>query len=341
MLDPLEHARQAPERPDAGAPPRCSRRSAPRRFRNPRREAKELLFLRPDDGITMNRDRLLADAKARALAMAADYEPPEPIELTLPGPSGKLAHADGGGRLRALRPRHRARPRRGRRARRRADRRRHRHHRHRGRGRPARAGTHAASCALCDSRTTLWPASSTCSKPASPFGTEGDDRCRSTRRRFATCGSCCTNCTSSDSLRRPAGLRGDVSPDLFDSVLEEAAKFVEEVLLPLNMSGDEEGCRLENGVVRTPKGFREAYTRFREGGWTALACDPQFGGQGLPESVDKLVEEMICAANVSFGALSGPQLRRLSRDRAATAPRSRSNSICRNWSMAPGPARCA
>lgn len=54
-------------------------------------EGKELLFLRPDDGITMNRDRLLADAKARALAMAADYEPPEPVELTLPGPSGKVA----------------------------------------------------------------------------------------------------------------------------------------------------------------------------------------------------------------------------------------------------------
>ena len=104
-----------------------------------------------------------------------------------------------------------------------------------------------------------------------------------------------------------SGLTGfeEMSPDLYDSVLEEAAKVVEGVLLPLNMSGDEEGCRLENGVVRTPKGFREAYKTFREGGWTAIACDPEFGGQGLPESVNKLVEEMICSANVSFGLYPG------------------------------------
>jgi alkylation response protein AidB-like acyl-CoA dehydrogenase len=97
----------------------------------------------------------------------------------------------------------------------------------------------------------------------------------------------------------------DMSPDLFDSVLEEAAKVVENVLLPLNMSGDEEGCRLENGVVRTPAGFKRAYDTFREGGWTAIACDPAHGGQGLPESVNKLVEEMICSANVAFGMYPG------------------------------------
>ena len=108
----------------------------------------------------------------------------------------------------------------------------------------------------------------------------------------------------SASLSKLPGLE-EMSPDLFDSVLEEAAKFVEEVLLPLNMSGDEEGCRLENGVVYTPKGFREAYTRFREAGWTAVAGDPQFGGQGLPESVGKLFEEMMCGSNVSFALYPG------------------------------------
>ncbi|CCG09436.1 acyl-CoA dehydrogenase C-terminal domain-containing protein [Pararhodospirillum photometricum] len=93
--------------------------------------------------------------------------------------------------------------------------------------------------------------------------------------------------------------------DLIDPILEEAAKVCEQVLHPLNRSGDEEGCTLENGEVRTPKGFREAYTTFREGGWTAIACDPTYGGQGLPKSVNVLVEEMICAANLSFGMYPG------------------------------------
>src|SRR6201994_3734989 len=102
-------------------------------------------------------------------------------------------------------------------------------------------------------------------------------------------------------------LRGleEVSPDLMDSILEEAGKLAEEVLLPINAIGDEEGCVLENGVVRTPKGFKEAYDTFREGGWTALSADPRYGGQGLPESVNKLVEEMHCSANLAFGLYPG------------------------------------
>ena len=108
----------------------------------------------------------------------------------------------------------------------------------------------------------------------------------------------------SDSLSALPGFE-EISPELLDSILEEAAKITHEVLLPLNASGDEEGCVYENGVVRTPKGFREAYATFRDGGWTAIACDPQYGGQGLPESVNKLVEEMICAANLSFGLYPG------------------------------------
>ncbi|MCJ2014696.1 acyl-CoA dehydrogenase C-terminal domain-containing protein [Methylobacterium sp. J-076] len=97
----------------------------------------------------------------------------------------------------------------------------------------------------------------------------------------------------------------DFTPDVTDAILEEAGRFCTERLLPLNASGDEEGCRLENGVVRTPKGFPEAYKAFREGGWTAMGADPAFGGQGLPATVNKLVEEIICATNLSFGLYPG------------------------------------
>lgn len=97
----------------------------------------------------------------------------------------------------------------------------------------------------------------------------------------------------------------DVGNELVETILEEAAKFCEGVLLPLNVSGDLEGCHYENGVVRTPKGFREAYAQFREGGWTSLGCAAEFGGQGLPASIGKMVEEMICSANVSFSLYPG------------------------------------
>ncbi len=97
----------------------------------------------------------------------------------------------------------------------------------------------------------------------------------------------------------------DFTPDVADVILEEAGKFCTERLLPLNASGDEEGCCLENGVVRTPKGFPEAYKAFREGGWTAMGADPAYGGQGLPAGINKLVEEMICSTNLSFGLYPG------------------------------------
>ena len=97
----------------------------------------------------------------------------------------------------------------------------------------------------------------------------------------------------------------EFTPDLLDAVLEEAAKITQDVLLPLNATGDLEGATYENGVVRTPAGFREAYKIFCEGGWASLASDPEWGGQGLPETINKLVEEMICAANVSFSLYPG------------------------------------
>ncbi|HEY1856461.1 acyl-CoA dehydrogenase C-terminal domain-containing protein [Acidocella sp.] len=97
----------------------------------------------------------------------------------------------------------------------------------------------------------------------------------------------------------------EFTPELMDSVLEEAAKFTEGVLFPLNQSGDLEGCVFENGVVRTPAGFKAAYDAYREGGWPAMSAAPEFGGQGMPVAVAMSVEEMMCSANVAFGLYPG------------------------------------
>jgi alkylation response protein AidB-like acyl-CoA dehydrogenase len=97
----------------------------------------------------------------------------------------------------------------------------------------------------------------------------------------------------------------EFTPELMDSVLEEAAKFTEGVLFPLNQTGDLEGCAFENGVVRTPAGFKAAYDAYREGGWTSMSAAPEFGGQGMPVSASMFVEEMMCSANVAFGLYPG------------------------------------
>jgi acyl-CoA dehydrogenase len=93
----------------------------------------------------------------------------------------------------------------------------------------------------------------------------------------------------------------EVNLELAMAILEEAGKFANGVLSPLNASGDREGARWQDGEVRTASGWREAYRHFVEGGWNALSCNPAFGGQGLPRLVSALVEEMWNGANVSFG----------------------------------------
>ncbi len=90
-----------------------------------------------------------------------------------------------------------------------------------------------------------------------------------------------------------------------DMILTEAAKFCENVLFPLNLKGDTEGCQWKNREVKTPTGFKDAYKEFVESGWASLACEPEFGGQGLPETIALAVEEMVCSSNLSFGLYPG------------------------------------
>ena len=91
--------------------------------------------------------------------------------------------------------------------------------------------------------------------------------------------------------------------DVIDAVLEEAAKFAEQVLAPLNQSGDAEGCTFDASThgVRTPKGFKDAFTKFVDGGWIGLTAREAFGGQGLPETIGAALKEMIDASNLSWG----------------------------------------
>ena len=92
-----------------------------------------------------------------------------------------------------------------------------------------------------------------------------------------------------------------VEPDLVDAILQEAGKLAGEVLAPINQSGDREGCVFENGVVRMPAGFQEAYDELVAGGWISLPFDPAYGGQGLPWTIAMAVQETWHAANMSFG----------------------------------------
>ena len=99
----------------------------------------------------------------------------------------------------------------------------------------------------------------------------------------------------------------EVDADTINAVLEEGGKFAAEVAFPLNISGDTEGCRLDKTThqVTTPQGFKEAYAQYVEGGWAALSCDPQYGGQGLPFVVNQCFYEMMNAANQAWTMYPG------------------------------------
>ncbi len=94
-------------------------------------------------------------------------------------------------------------------------------------------------------------------------------------------------------------------PDTVDMILDGAADFCENVLAPLNQSGDDEGCTFDNGDVKTPKGFKEAYDQFIQGGWQGLSYPEEFGGQNLPQSLNLIKAEMMGTANWSFQMYPG------------------------------------
>ncbi len=97
----------------------------------------------------------------------------------------------------------------------------------------------------------------------------------------------------------------DLDEEFVSAVLNESGKLCEEVLAPLNTIGDVQGCVLENGIVRTPHGFKDAFEEVKSGGWPGLDCDPEFGGQGIPFVLASAVTEMFSSSNMAFSMYQG------------------------------------
>ena len=92
----------------------------------------------------------------------------------------------------------------------------------------------------------------------------------------------------------------EINSDLVKDILQQAAKINQEIILPLAEVGDKKPCVYENGIVRSPPGYKEAYKKFIADGWTSLSCDPKYGGQGMPKTVSTFFEEMLSSSSLSF-----------------------------------------
>ena len=97
----------------------------------------------------------------------------------------------------------------------------------------------------------------------------------------------------------------DLDDEFIKSILNEAGKICSDILFPLNHVGDSQGCSLENGIVRTPAGFKEAFIKIRKDGWTTIDCDKEYGGQGLPYILGTAIGEMMASSNMAFGMYHG------------------------------------
>ncbi|MDG1430894.1 MAG: acyl-CoA dehydrogenase family protein, partial [Paracoccaceae bacterium] len=97
----------------------------------------------------------------------------------------------------------------------------------------------------------------------------------------------------------------ELDRDTTGAIFEEAGKLAEQVLAPLNQIGDTQGCTFENGIITTPDGFKEAFDTVKQGGWSGLDCDPEYGGQGMPYLVGSVVNELFSSSNMAFAMYSG------------------------------------